>query len=165
MNAALMAAMLIGMIYFFPPRAEMEKSIATMYPTGAVAYMRAHPVPSPMFNSYGFGGYLEWSSGGRDKVFIDGRGELYEMSGVFADYMHITLLQPGVLSVLHGYRVQSCLFDRDQPLAVFLAALPEWKTVYTDDISVVLVRSSANGGPVPAAEVGNSQPNLTVRLQ
>ncbi len=64
-----------------------------------------------MLNSYGFGGYLEWSSGGRHKVFIDGRGELYEMSGVFADYMHISLLKPGALSVLGGYRVQACLLD------------------------------------------------------
>ena len=164
MNAALMAAMLIGMIYFFPPRTEIEKSIATMYPTGAVAYIRAHPVPSPMFNSYGFGGYLEWSGSGRDKVFIDGRGELYEMSGVFADYMHITLLQPGVLSVLHGYQVQSCLFDRDQPLAVFLAALPEWKTVYADDVSVILVRLDTSGAP---ASVGatNSDASLRSSLQ
>ena len=164
MNAALMAAMLIGMIYFFPPYAEIEKNIATMYPSGAVSFMRTHPVPAPMFNSYGFGGYLEWSGGGRDRVFIDGRGELYETSGVFADYMHITLLQPGALSVLHGYRVQSCLFDRDQPLAVFLAALPQWKTVYADDVSVVLVRTNADNGAATTA-VSNDQANLAARLQ
>jgi hypothetical protein len=73
------------------------------------------------------------------------------------------VLQPGALSVLHGYRVQSCLFDRDQPLAVFLAALPEWKTVYADEISVVLVHTNTNGGP--AAEAGKSQAKLAVRLQ
>jgi hypothetical protein len=163
MNAALMAAMLIGMIYFFPPHAEIEKNIATMYPSGAVSFMRTHPMPAPMFNSYGFGGYLEWSGGGRDKVFIDGRGELYETSGVFADYMHITLLQPGALSVLHGYQVQSCLFDRDQPLAVFLAALPQWKTVYADDVSVVLVRTNAGSGAATTAV--SNDPNLAARLQ
>jgi hypothetical protein len=164
MNAALMSAMLIGMIYFFPSHAEIEKNIATMYPSGAVSFMRNHPMPAPMFNSYGFGGYLEWSGGGPDKVFIDGRGELYETSGVFADYMHITLLQPGALSVLQGYRVQSCLFDRDQPLAVFLAALPQWKTVYADEVSVVLVRTDAGNGAATSA-VNNDQANLAARLQ
>ena len=133
-----------------------------MYPSGALSFMRTHPMPAPMFNSYGFGGYLEWSGGGRDKVFIDGRGELYETSGVFADYMHITLLQPGALSVLHGYRLQSCLFDRDQPLAVFLAALPQWKTVYADDVSVILVRLDASSASVDAT---NSNAGLRPSLQ
>jgi hypothetical protein len=32
--------------------------------------------------------------------------------------------------------------DRDQPLTVFLAALPEWKTVYKDNVSVLLVRKN-----------------------
>jgi hypothetical protein len=164
MNAALMAAMLIGMIYFFPPYPEIEKNIATMYPSGAERFMRTHPMPAPMFNSYGFGGYLEWSGGGRDKVFIDGRGELYEMSGVFADYMRISLLKPGALSVLRAYQVQACLLDRDQPLAVFLAALPEWKTVYADDVSVVLVRTYAGNGAATTA-VNNNQANLAARSQ
>jgi hypothetical protein len=139
MNGALMAAMLAGMIYYFPQTAEIEKNIATTYPSDAVAWMHSHPMPPRMLNSYGFGGYLEWSRP-RHKVFIDGRGELYEMSGVFADYMHISLLKPGVLSVLRAYQIDACLLDRDQPLAVLLAALPEWKTVYADRVSTLMVR-------------------------
>jgi hypothetical protein len=138
-NALLMAAMLSGMIYFFPSHAEIEKNVAKMYPSQAVAFMREHPMPPHMLNSYGFGGYLEWSMA-RRKVFIDGRGELYEPGGVFADYMHMSLLNPGTLSVLRAYDVDACLLDRDQPLTVFLAALPEWKSVYKDNVSVLLVR-------------------------
>jgi hypothetical protein len=164
MNAALMAAMLVGMIYFFPPHVQIGKSIATMYPSGAMSFMRTHLTPAPMFNSYGFGGYLEWSGRGRDKVFIDGRGELYEISGVFADYMRISLLKPGALSVLRAYQVQACLLDRDQPLAVFLAALPEWKTVYADDVSVVLVHTNAGNGAATTA-VENDSVNLAAHLQ
>jgi hypothetical protein len=149
MNAVLMTLMLAGMIYFFPPQAEIEQSIATMYPSGAVNFMHAHPIPTPIFNSYGFGGYLEWSSGGREKVFIDGRGELYEAGGVFTDYMHITLLKPGALSVLRGYHVQACLFDRGAPLAVLLAALPEWNTIYADNLSVLLVRRNVSDDGIP----------------
>jgi hypothetical protein len=148
LNAAFMTAMLAGMIHYFPPQTEIEKSIATMYPSGAVAYMRPHPMPTRMLNSYGFGGYLEWT-GAREKVFIDGRGELYEMSGVFSDYMHISLLKPGTLSVLRGYQVQACLLDREEPLAVFLASLPEWQTVYSDDVSTLLVHR--NDGNVEIA--------------
>jgi hypothetical protein len=140
-NALLIAATLLGMIYFFPSGAEIEENIAKMYPSQAVAFMREHPAPPHMLNSYGFGGYLEWSMKER-KTFIDGRGELYEPGGVFADYMHMGLIKPGTLSVLRGYNVDACLLDRDQPLTVFLAAMPEWKTVYKDNVSVLLVRKN-----------------------
>jgi len=143
LNGALMAAMLAGMVYYFPQTTEIEKNIATMYPSEAVAWMRSHPMPRRMLNSYGFGGYLEWSHP-RGKVFIDGRGELYEIGGVFADYMHISLLKPGAVSVLRAYQVDACLVDRDQPLAVFLAALPEWETVYADKVSALIVRRNGH---------------------
>jgi hypothetical protein len=78
--------------------------------------------------------------------------------------MHISLLKPGALSVFHGYQIQSCLLDRDQPLAVFLAALPEWKTVYADDVSVVLVHTNAGNGAATTA-VENDSVNLAAHLQ
>jgi hypothetical protein len=81
-----------------------------------------------------------WARGPEHKVFIDGRGELYEHGGVFADYMHITLLKPGALSVLRGYDVQSCLVLTEEPFATVLAALPEWPKVYSDKVSTLFVR-------------------------
>ena len=165
LNAALMVVMLVAMVHYFPVKAKIEKNIATTYPSGAVEYMRTHPMPARMLNSYGFGGYLEWT-GAREKVFIDGRGELYELGGVFADYMHINLLKPGALSVLRGYQVQACLLDRDQPLAVFLAALPEWQTVYADNVSVLLLRRDLGAGSgVITKEARNFAPDHVALLQ
>ncbi|HXM91906.1 MAG TPA: hypothetical protein VN974_10160, partial [Candidatus Dormibacteraeota bacterium] len=156
LNAILMTGMLAGVIHFFPTRAEIEGDVARTYPSRAIAFMLAHPVRSPIFNTYGFGGYIEWSSGGREKVFIDGRGELFEPSGVFADYRYITTLRPGALAVLNLYHVQTCLFDRDKPLAVLLASLPEWKKVYEDDISVVFVRQNSADGATAVANVSQA---------
>jgi hypothetical protein len=73
-------------------------------------------------------------------VFIDGRGEPYEYGGVLADYMHITLLKPGALSVLRLYGVKSCLVNRSEPLANVLAAMPDWQLSYSDPVSVIYVR-------------------------
>ena len=39
-NAGLMTATLAAMIHYFPSTTEIEKNIATMYPSGAVAFMR-----------------------------------------------------------------------------------------------------------------------------
>jgi hypothetical protein len=140
LNAVLMFSMLALMVRYFPSRANVEDSVAKHYPVAAVDYLRQHPLPGPMFNSYGFGGYLVWALGPEHKVFIDGRGELYEDGGVLADYMHITLLKPGALSILRGYGIQACLLNRNEPFANVLAVVPDWELTYSDNVSVLFVR-------------------------
>jgi hypothetical protein len=142
-NAILMFAMVAAMVGYFPSQAKIQESIASHFPVSAVGFLRAHSFSGPIFNSYSFGGYLIWSGGTENKVFIDGRGELYEVGGVFSDYMHITRLEPGALSVLHNYAVQTCLLDRKEALANVLAALPEWRRVYMDENSALFVRRSS----------------------
>jgi hypothetical protein len=147
LNAVLLAAMALGMIHYFPSLKKTEENVAEKFPVGAVAYLKGHPVPDAMFNAYGFGGYLVYSRGDEHKVFIDGRGELYEHAGVFADYLHVTLMEPGVLGILRNYGIKSCLVGRDDPIAVLLMALPEWKRVYADRASAIFVRKDAGAGP------------------
>lgn len=141
LNALLLLAMSTALIHYFPSQIEIEENVANSYPVGAVTYLRSHAMPRRTLNTYGFGGYLEWSDGRADKVFIDGRGELYEPAGVFSDYMYMTLLKPGVLEVLRNYQIDSCLLNRDHPLGVLLGVLPEWTTVYSDKVSVILQRN------------------------
>jgi hypothetical protein len=93
-----------------------------------------------MYNNYGFGGYLVWAFGGDRKVFIDGRGDIYERAGVLSDYMTISNVAPGALALLRGYGVRSCLLERDEALATILAASPDWRQVYTDKLSVLFVK-------------------------
>jgi hypothetical protein len=83
---------------------------------------------------------LIWARGPEHKVFIDGRGEIYETGGVFTDHFALVNLKPDSLSVLDKYKIQSCLLWRDEPLATILARLPEWQKVYVDDKSVVFTR-------------------------
>jgi hypothetical protein len=139
-NFALVAAILITIVHYFPSRADMDKRVEEQFPVQALAYMREHHVPGPLFNSYGFGGYMIFSG---YKTFIDGRGEMFEEVGVFQDYMHITLLKPGAMKVLSGYGIQSCLMEPDEPLSTVLGALPDWEKVYSDDVSALYVRRDA----------------------
>jgi hypothetical protein len=140
LNALLMVGMIAAMVHYFPSKSDLQERVANQFPVRAVEYLRQHSVPGPMFNTYGFGGYLVWS--GR-KVFIDGRGDLYEHGGVLSDYMHITLAKPGALAVLEGYHVGSCLLQRDEPLSTILSASPNWKKIYSDNISALFVRTAA----------------------
>jgi hypothetical protein len=141
LNALLMAVMLGGMIHYFPSREKTEQNVAASFPVGAVAYLNDNPMAGAMFNSYNFGGYLVYSRGDKHRVFIDGRGELYEHAGVFADYLRVIMIEPGLQGVLRNYQIRTCLVQKNDPIAVFLGALPEWKQVYTDQVSVIFIRS------------------------
>jgi len=120
-----------------------------------VRYLDTHSVPGPMYNRYEFGGYLLWARGPEHKVFIDGRAEVYERTGVFQDQAAFVNLQPGSLTLLEKYGIQSCLLLHDEPLAVVLQALPDWEKIYSDGTSVLFVRRKSDS----AEQASESEPN------
>ena len=140
LNVALMGCVIAAMVHYFPSRASLDKTVAEKYPVKAVEYIQQHPVAGPMFNAYTFGDYLVWTG---QKVFIDGRGDLYEHGGVLSDYLQVVRLKPAALAVLRNYGIQSCLIEHDAPLATLLAVSPEWRKAYSDSTSVLFVRQKA----------------------
>ena len=145
LNAGLMAVVLASMIWYFPSQADLWEQVGKTYPVAAVEYLNHHQVPSPMYDTYAFGGYLIFSRGPEHKVFMDGRSELYERGGVLADYLEIADIKPRAISMLHKYGFQSCLINHDEALATVLAALPDWQKAYEDGTSILFVRRSASG--------------------
>ncbi|MFZ3331047.1 MAG: hypothetical protein WA197_10490 [Candidatus Acidiferrales bacterium] len=162
LNFALMAGIMIAMVHYFPSKTDMEKKVADQFPVHALEYVRLHPVPGPMFDSYGFGGYMIFSG---YKTFIDGRGELFEEVGVFGDYMHITMLKPGAMKVLGAYGIQSCLMQRDEPFSTVLASMPDWQKVYSDDVSALYVKRDADLTKVVTAEPLSATGSATMAAQ
>jgi hypothetical protein len=146
LNGVLIVGVLAAMTYYFPSRDFLQKQLAAYFPIQAVDYLDSHEVPGPMLNAYYFGGYLV--NTGR-KVFIDGRGDLYERSGVLADYIRLSELQPGAFSILNRYQIASCLLYRTEKLAVVLEHSPEWKKIYTDDTAVLFVRAGNSEARTP----------------
>ncbi|HEV3482792.1 MAG TPA: hypothetical protein VGR97_10750 [Candidatus Acidoferrales bacterium] len=145
LNVVLMAGVIAAMVHYFPSRASLDKTVAEKFPTKAVDYLREHPVPGPMFNSYGFGGYLVWNG---QKVFIDGRGDLYERGGVFSDYLQVAQVKPTAAAILRNYGIQSCLIERGAILASLLGASPEWRELYSDSTSEIFVRQKTGEAAV-----------------
>ena len=137
LNGILMAGVMVAIVHYFPTRQDIEKIVARDFPVQALSYLEQHPVAGPMFNTYGFGGYLVYSG---QKVFIDGRGDLYERGGVLTDYLAVSLIHPGSFSVLDRYGVQSCILSRGEPMAVVLLASPHWQRAYSDNTSEIFVR-------------------------
>ena len=160
LNFALMAGVIIAMAHYFPSRADMQRKVAEQFPVQALEYMRGHSVPGPLFNSYGFGGYMIEAG---YKTFVDGRSELFEQTGVLGDYMHITLLKPGALQVLRSYGIQSCLLQRDEPLATLLSSSPDWSKVYSDQLSALYVkRDASDATKQPLAPAESARPTITL---
>jgi hypothetical protein len=143
LNAAIMAAAAGLMIAYFPTQKSLEQIVARNTPVRAVEYLRSHPAPGPLFATYEFGDYLVWSMAPEHRVFIDGRGELYEREGVLADYLDIAGVRPGAIGLLRAHGVESCLIRRNEPLITLLSALPEWRQTYSDDLSVLFVRTES----------------------
>ncbi len=161
LNAVLLGLIACGLVVFFPSRRELEGLAAQRYPRDAVEYLRQHPVSGPLFNEYGWGGYLIWAVGPQHRVFIDGRADIYEYAGVLADYLSISRLEPNALPLLQTYGIEGCLVARQAPLSTLLAALPDWERIYLDDVSVLYVhkrghQSSASHLQTPWPRLGSS---------
>jgi hypothetical protein len=155
LNFALMAGIVIAMVHYFPSQSEMEKKVADQFPVHALEYLRRHSIPGPLFNTYGFGGYMIESG---YKTFIDGRSELFEETGVLNDYMHITLMKPGAMRVLGFYGIRSCLLQRDEPLSTVLSFLPDWQRVYLDNVSALYVKRASADAPSQAVTASLPEP-------
>ncbi|HXH49222.1 MAG TPA: hypothetical protein VNM47_07735 [Terriglobia bacterium] len=140
-NAVLIVVIILAIGRAVPTRKELSKRVASNFPVEAVDYLRQHSVPGPMYNDYGFGGYLLWALGPEHKVFIDGRGDFYEQAGVFSDYISVQDVHPNALAILQTYRVNSCIIQRTSPLATLLRARSDWKEIYKDPISSIFVRA------------------------
>lgn len=139
-NACLIGLTFAAILLFFPTSLDLQAAVSKQFPSAAVEYLNQHSVPEPMLNSYSFGGYLIWRRGPEHKVFIDGRGDVYERGGVFSDFMHIARIEPESSALLRTYGIRSCLIERDSPLATVLIASGNWQRVYSDSLSTLFVR-------------------------
>jgi hypothetical protein len=162
-NAVLIVAILLGIVSAIPSRKDLAKLASKQFPVAAVSYLRDHSVAGPMYNDYGFGGYLLWALGPAHKVFIDGRGDFYEQAGVFQDYISVQDIHPDALAILRTYHVNSCIIQRTSALATLLRASPDWKEIYKDPLSSIFVRdqqlpSIATAGNSRFSQVTNASP-------
>jgi hypothetical protein len=127
----------------FPSSRELTEQVNKGNPVKALNFIQRSGLSGKMLNDYNYGGYLIWAAPER-KVFADGRGDVYEWTGVLKDYVKFANLleDPGIL--LDKYHISYCLLDRKAPISRVMQLLPGWKSVYSDDMAIVLVRSGAS---------------------
>jgi hypothetical protein len=141
-NAALITISLLTAFLAFPNRQYLLRQVDEGNPVKAVEFIKAHHLSGHMLNSYVYGGYLIWALP-EQPVFLDGRADLFEWSGVLGEFSKWATLQSDPNTLLNKYNVDFCLLERDSPMARVLLLLHDWKVVYSDNVSVIFVRSAS----------------------
>jgi len=137
-NALVIFLMIGGMVYYWPSTDQMQRNVAEHYPAKILPFLKTHPPTGPMLNAFLWGGYLELNDR-NVKTFVDSRVDIFEHAGVLQDYLDLlTLTQPK--PILDKYKIRSVLFPHGEPLTYVLEHDPEWKEVYSDEVSVLLER-------------------------
>ena len=144
LNTTIIGLVLSSLPGIFPSSRELVEQENKANPVKAVEFIQRSGLSGRMLNDYIYGGYLIWAAPDH-KVFVDGRADVYEWTGVLADYINLLTLKTDPRPVLAKYQIDFCLLQRQEPLARVMQLLPDWKTVYSDDRAVILARSATPG--------------------
>ena len=144
-NAVLIAISLLVAFWAFPGAGSLEAQAEEKSPVGAVNFIKTHHLSGPMLNDYTDGGYLIWAMP-EHPVFVDGRGDVFEWTGVLQEFGSWATLQTDPNTLLDKYGIQFCLLEVNAPMANVLPLMHHWKPVYSDNLSVIFVRTTT---PIP----------------
>lgn len=134
-NWLALAAVVAYGVYAFPPQMTVEEKVnKENFPVEAVQYMSENNLTGSLFNEYAWGGYLIWTRYPDNRVFIDGRADIYE-DRVLPEYMRIVELKPDAYELLLKYDPQYILLSRKAPVNHLLKAKGDWKTIYEDEVA------------------------------
>jgi hypothetical protein len=140
-NAIFITASVLVAFWGFPSRQNLTKQVAEQSPVKAVEFIKSSHLSGRMLNEYVYGGYLIWASP-EHPVFVDGRADVFEWTGVLRDFGSWATLQSDPNALLDNYRIDFCLLARESPMARVLPLLRDWRSIYSDDKSVIFTRIS-----------------------
>lgn len=139
-NAILIFTSLGVTIAAFPSPASLAAQVRRGNPVEAVDFIRRTHLSGRMLNDYVYGGYLSWALPDQ-KVFIDGRADVYAWTGVFEDYGRWATLRDDPNRLLDRYSVDWCLLSQSAPLTRVMRYLPGWSERYFDSQSAIFIRN------------------------
>jgi hypothetical protein len=92
-----------------------------------------------------WGGYIiyQWSEADV-RVAVDDRSDLYG-DARFKQYLELADAGPGWRKVVDDWQLKAALVPAESSLRSVLAAAPDWRQAYADDIAAVFVRTPAQG--------------------
>ena len=122
------------------------------FPVRAVSFLAAQHPPGPILNDYDWGGYLIWRLYPENRVFIDGRADVYG-DVLMKDFGDANSLTDDWRGVLERWRIRTVILKSGSPLITALRTSREWKELYGDSQATVMAR----GPSITAAEGMNRE--------
>ena len=138
LNAAFIFLSLLVAGWAVPGQSALASQVEQTSPVKAVTFLKTHHVSGRMLNDYVYGGYLIWEAP-EYPVFIDGRADVFEWTGVFGDFGKWATLESDPRELLAKYGIDFCLISRDSPMARVLPLIG-WRPIYSDELSVIFTR-------------------------
>jgi hypothetical protein len=117
--------------------AVIDAQVRSLYPAGAVTWLRDHPASGRIFNAYNWGGYLTWSLP-EYPVFVDGRTDLFG-DEILGEWMKIVQADAGWQALLDQWNVRLILVEPDRPVVKLLSE-NGWKLVLQEKDYVLYQR-------------------------
>jgi hypothetical protein len=125
---------------------KLDRQLKEMDPLighSAISFLATHPQSGPIFNDYGYGGYLTWRLWPEQKAFIDGRADMY--SDQFAkEYIEISQGKPDWKPKFDRHKFNTVVIGRAGPLRQLLLMEGDFIELFSDGKVVVLVRKKSN---------------------
>jgi len=138
-NGLILAGFATAIAAACPTSAVLQQQVRKANPAAAVEFIRKAGISGPMLNEYLFGDYLIWAFP-EEKVFVDGRGDIYDWTGVLSEYGRWATLSEDPNILLDKHKIRFCLLSKNAPMGYVLPYLKGWRKVYSDDVAAVFLR-------------------------
>lgn len=119
-------------------REQLLAKVAEDFPVAASDYVREHHLPTPLFNSYRWGGFLTWYLP-EYPVAIDARRGLYPEQQE-TDYFKAMNVEIPYQSLEPMTRARTLLMDKSEVLADALRGVSGFHVVYEDQLAIILMQ-------------------------
>ena len=126
-----------------PDRREFYRFSSEVFPVAAVEALLDSDFdpPGPVYNEFGWGGYLLYRAWPTIHVFIDGQTDFYGEK-LTREYVRIRALSPDWEALLEKHGVRWAIIPPDVALNQALEMSTEWRTIFSDSTAVVWTRTN-----------------------
>ncbi len=140
-------ALLVVGLWKVPSTPISEKSL----PERAGNFISENKIQGPIFNTISHGSYLIWKIWPQEKVFIDGRSEVYPLE-IWSDYKKIMEVGDEWKGLFNKYNFQIAILSSNVPikedsfvqtdiiLAYKLVTEMGFKLIFWDDSTIILIK-------------------------
>jgi tetratricopeptide (TPR) repeat protein len=140
-------ATVVGLVWMIPypiaPRAFHYLASDDNFPIETCNFIDVNQLSGNLFAHYRWGGYLNYRTDGRMKVYIDSRADTVYDDQTYLKYATVQLYKPGWIDTIENSGAQYILWPRSregQQMSQLLNS-GRWRLLYDDFISVLLVRT------------------------